>query len=95
MDYGKVCNKKNQKIKKMIKKRIIIILVCFVSVFIKAQDNGSMILIKLSSDKSNESYFHKYEPPFKAKIIYKDTIQAVNEYPEQLMSSIISENSED
>lgn len=34
--------------------------------------------------------YHIYDPPFAAKIIYEDTTEAPNFYPEQLMSSIIS-----
>jgi hypothetical protein len=52
-------------------------------------DKGSRVLLSTSNGLS-DVLFHVYNPPFLAKAIYKDTIQAVNKFPEQLMSSIIS-----
>ena len=54
-------------------KQLILVIMCFISVYVSAQEeDGSYISIKLSSEKNNENYFHLYNPPFKAKIIYKD-----------------------
>ncbi|RUA34501.1 MAG: hypothetical protein DSY77_05050 [Bacteroidetes bacterium] len=69
-----------------------IILVCFVflNLTVLGQDNkGSRIILSVTQGIENAS-FHVYEPPFQAKAIYSDTTEAVNEYPEQLMSSIMS-----
>jgi hypothetical protein len=52
-------------------------------------DKGSRVLLSTSKGLNTVS-FYVYNPPFAAKSIYKDTIQAVNKYPEQLMSSVIS-----
>jgi len=76
------------------KKNKLILIFLLVSMLTNAQDNGSFIILKASFGGIKNSSFHKYTPPFKAKIIYKDTLQAVNKYPEQLMSSVMSENSE-
>lgn len=67
----------------------------FIISFVSGQeDNGARIILKASKGDIKNSFFHVYTPSFKAKVIYKDTIQAVNKYPEQLMSSIMSENNE-
>jgi len=56
-------------------KKITFMLLCFISVYVKAQeDHGSYIPLKLSSEDKNETYFHVYKPPFKAKVVYKDFI---------------------
>lgn len=60
-----------------------------------AEDNGVRIILKTSIGEMDNVRFYVYEPPFKAKAIYKDTLDAVNNYPEQLMSSIMSEDSEE
>ena len=52
------------------------------------------IVLNASINNIQNSSFYVYEPPFKAKAIYNDITQAVNKYPEQLMSSVMSENSE-
>jgi len=50
---------------------------------------GSRVLLSTSKGLSDIS-FYVYNPPFLAKAIYGDTIEAANRFPEQLMSSIIS-----
>jgi hypothetical protein len=52
-------------------------------------NKGSRVLLGSSIQLDNASVYI-YEPPFLAKGIYKDTTEAVNKFPEQLMSSIIS-----
>lgn len=71
--------------------------ICFltiVSIQAQNENDGVRIILEATKGSISNSSFYKYTPPFKAKAIYNDTIQAVNKYPEQLMSSIMSENSE-
>lgn len=56
-------------------------------------EKGSRVLLSTSQDLSNVS-FYVYTPPFSAKAIYKDTAEATNKFPEQLMSSVISATSQ-
>jgi len=44
----------------------------------------------LGSNSITDVTFHIYDPPFRAKPQYRDSTEALNEYPEQLMSSIMS-----
>jgi len=57
-------------------------------------DKGGRVILVRTKVVENAS-FYLYDPPFVAKAIYKDTIEAINRYPEQLMSSIISANSQE
>ncbi len=50
--------------------------------------------IILGGDNSEGMFFYEYAPPLKIKAVYKDTVQAVNNFPEQLMQSIISAKSQ-
>jgi len=77
------------------KKSKLILILLLVSMLTNAQDNGSFIILKASFGGVKNSTFYRYNPSFKAKIIYKDTLEAVNKYPEQLMSSIMSESSKE
>ncbi len=63
-------------------------------IYAQDENDGVRIILKATKGNIGNSSFYVYNPPFKAKAIYKDTIEAVNSYPEQLMSSIMSENSE-
>ena len=45
---------------------------------ILAQDDGIRLLLKASIGSVKSSSFYVYEPSFKAKAIYKDTLEAVN-----------------
>ena len=77
------------------RKILIFIVFCCVCIMLQAQeDNGVRIILKASLGELQNTSFYIYNPPFKAKAIYRDTIQAINKYPEQLMSSIMSENNE-
>lgn len=82
----------------MKKKMIRILITVFVSIFFiistYAQDNLGARLIIGTNNIENTTY-HIYDPPFRAMVIYKDTIEAVNKYPEQLMSSMLSASNQD
>ncbi len=56
-------------------------------------DKGGRVILSTLKVTENTS-FHIYNPPLKAKAIYKDSIEAGNEYPEQLVSSLISASSQ-
>jgi hypothetical protein len=56
-------------------------------------DKGSRLVLSNSIGMNNAS-FYIYNPPFSAKAIYADTTKALNQFPEQLMSSIISVTSQ-
>ena len=66
----------------------IIALICALS-YSQEKELGTRIM--LNTDGVSESSFYVYNPVFEAKAIYKNITQAKNEYPEQLMSSIMSE----
>ena len=51
---------------------------------------GDRVILAVNQNLKSAK-FHVYSPPFLAKAIYKDTIEAKNLYPEELMSSILSE----
>lgn len=57
-------------------------------------DRGARVLLSTSTGLQDVS-FYVYAPPFHAKAIYADTLQAVNQFPEQLMSSAISTTSQE
>ncbi len=57
---------------------------------LKAQDDIDRFELLVSNKDNTTSFFHLYDPPFVVKAIYNDTLEAVNRYPEQLMHSIIS-----
>lgn len=60
-----------------------------------ASNNSSGQSLVVSMDNNEELRLHIYEPAFIAKPILKDTLEAPNNYPEQLMISIMSANSRD
>lgn len=69
-----------------------LMLSCAVSAQNKNHSEGSRIIID-SGNISNTSYF-LYEPTFKAKGIYKNINEVKNDYPEELMSSILCANTQ-
>lgn len=63
---------------------------------LEAQENvelGTRIILNTNSF-SNAAY-HEYKPFFKATAIYQNLEEVTNEYPEQLMSSILCASSQD
>lgn len=76
------------------KKIIILLLVSIATYAQDTEDNGVRIILKTSLGEMDDARFYVYDSPFQAKAIYKDTIAAENNYPEELMSSIMSEDSE-
>lgn len=50
-------------------------------------DKGSRVLLSTSKGLSDIS-FHVYNPAFLAKAVYRDTIEAVNRFPEQSLRRI-------
>ena len=67
-------------------KKIILGIIFILPFVIQAQnDDGVRIILKSSVGKLQSSSFYIYEPPFIAKGIYRDTVEAVNKYPEQLI----------
>jgi hypothetical protein len=68
------------------------VLLCMSEGFAQSNDEkGSRIILGSSASKAS---FHVYNPAFLAKKIYTDTLQAINETPEQLMCSLISARSQ-
>ncbi len=65
------------------------LLISYTAAIVNAQDNLGARIILGTNEVKNVKY-HVYNPPFHAKIIYGDTIEAANKFPEQLMSSMIS-----
>lgn len=59
-----------------------------------AQTKGVPIILS-NNGASGDLNYHIYDPPFLAKPVYSDTTEAVNQYPEQLMSSIMSATSQE
>ena len=51
---------------------------------------NEVILFETNNISTN---YYVYEPPFAARGIYKDTLEAVNNFPEQVLSSIVSSTS--
>lgn len=72
-------------------KQVILAVFCFLCFKICAQEDSEILI---AGGNTSDMFFHLYEPPLEVKAIYKDTLQAVNEYPEQLMMSIISAKSQ-
>lgn len=64
-------------------------------VFCRAQSDNFGTRIILSTENITQTKFYVYEPSFKAKAIYKDLVQVKNNYPEELMSSILSANTQE
>lgn len=54
---------------------------------------GARIILASSSDV-NSNFFYVYSPRFEAKAIYSHFSEITNEYPEQLLSSILSANTQ-
>ena len=54
---------------------------------------GDRVILAVNNS-SVESGFYIYEPVYLAKKIFKDTLEAKNLYPEQLMESLISANNQ-
>lgn len=77
---------------------IFIVLSLSANNFLFAQTNqfakGGRVLVN-SVKEMGESFYYIYEPSFLAKPIYNDTTEAENIYPEQLMISTISANSQE
>ncbi len=74
----------------------LLLLTLITHVFANAQEykyQGARII--LATNETNQSSMYVYSPPFQAKAIFKDTLAATNLYPEQLMESIISANSQE
>lgn len=61
--------------------------------FSQSAYQGNRIMLA-TRDQGAESAFYIYDPPFKAKPVFKDTAEAKNQYPEQLMESMISANNQ-
>lgn len=55
--------------------------------FAQNYEESSIMVFETRVVNSN---FLVYDPPFPAKGIYKDTLEAVNQFPEQVISSIMS-----
>lgn len=51
-------------------------------------EDGVRIILKASIGNIKNSSFYVYEPSFKAKAIYKDTIQEENLYPLRKVSRL-------
>lgn len=59
-----------------------------------SQDNlGARVI--LSTDRISNASYYVYDPPFKATKIYNSLSEINNEYPEKLMSSILSASSQE
>ncbi|UZO79836.1 hypothetical protein NBT05_12840 [Aquimarina sp. ERC-38] len=71
----------------------LIFLIFFNSLFCQKDEIGNRII--LNSGNIKNSKYHVYKPPFKAKAIYKNKNEALNLYPEQLMSSILSASNQE
>lgn len=54
---------------------------------------GSRII--LSTNNVSETNFYVYNPSFKANVIYANINEAKNTYPEELMSSVLSANTQE
>lgn len=54
---------------------------------------GSRVILSTNNTGSSTS-FYVYNPGYLAKAIYKDTLDAKNTFPEQLMESLISANNQ-
>lgn len=73
------------------------LLTCILTVFLSApalfaqknQHEGYRTIIA-GAMQLEDAHFHVYEPPFIARAIYQDTTEAVNRYPEQLVSSVLA-----
>ena len=74
--------------------KFLLLLFLPVSLFAQEIDPGARIIISISTGLEDAS-FYIYNPPFLAKPIYGDTLEAINQFPEQLMSSILSANTQD
>lgn len=66
------------------------ILICLIS---KTAHCQSVKIILKNSSKLLNGKYHIYEPILKIQARYKDTTEAKNETPEELMTSIVSSNS--
>lgn len=73
-------------------KVLLLIFLNFSSLFCFAQQNdkkGELSILAINKEFVSAN-FHFYNPPLQIKKTYKDTTQAKNEYPEELMISILS-----
>lgn len=84
-------------------KRVKYILLLFSITFtssnlMKAQENypmhGTRVILAINSPVKDNS-FYVYSPAYKAKAIYKSLAEITNEYPEQLMSSLLSADNQE
>ena len=76
----------------MMKNMLALFLIVFLLVSVsRAQDQykGHRTIIA-GAVQLKAARFHVYTPPFIARAIYQDTIEAVNQYPEQLISSVLA-----
>jgi len=69
------------------KHKIIQILVLLISVFSFGQEYSNILL---STSETQDIYFYEYSPRLKIKADYQLQSEAVNEYPEQLIQSVLS-----
>lgn len=61
-----------------------------------AQENKALgTRIMLNTNSFNDAAYYEYKPLFKAKAIYQNLNEVTNEYPEQLMSSILCTSSQE
>ena len=65
------------------------ILICLLSLNLFAQETKLL----LNNGNLTSASYYLYNPILKINALYNDTTEAVNQYPEQLMISIISSNS--
>lgn len=70
--------------------RLIIIFICFLIPlygFGQSIESSNIILARVDSSEMN---FYQYHPPLKIMAGYTNIIEATNEYPEQLVQSVLS-----
>jgi hypothetical protein len=66
----------------------------FLSLIVSAQSFKESDVILFNSAYQTVRY-HVYEPPLKIQALYSDTTQAVNQFPEQVLMSMISARNQD
>ncbi|MFL0094292.1 hypothetical protein [Tenacibaculum maritimum] len=70
-----------------------LLLITYNICFSQNEKLGSRII--LNTNNVSETIFYVYKPSFKAKVIYTNINEAKNAYPEELMSSILSANTQE